>query len=213
MPKKLLFKPNHKLSAENIMYFSHNIRQMDGFSGDGFEEFLRNLFICFGYTVNSNVVQLPNGYFGDGGIDLVVQKGGIKTAVQAKAWRLEYVENVGVEVIRNLAGAIVGQKDKKIGGCVITTNFFTQNALYEAKTNFPHIELIDRYKLLHMVSTLNPKIMAEGVDFVFEEINKHMNKCQECGHVLTGKVNKSNGKAFLACPKSPNCRYTESLRG
>jgi len=211
MPKKLVFKPNKKLSAENIMYFSRWIRQMDAFSGDGFEEFLRDLFICFGYTVNTNAVQLPNGYFGDGGIDLVVQKGGIKTAVQAKAWRLEYDGNVGVEVIRNLAGAIVGQKGKKMGGCVITTNFFTQNALYEAKTNFPHIELICRYKLLHMVSTLNPKIIPEGVEFAFEELNKHMNKCPKCGHVLTGRINKFDERRFLACPKNIDCKHTEAF--
>ena len=209
MPKKLVFKPNKKLSAENIMYFSHNIRQMDDMKGEEFEDFLRNLFTCFGYTVTPNLIQLPNGFSGDGGIDLIAQKGKNKTAIQAKAWRLEFTKTVGVEVVRGLAGSIVGKRDKRMGGCVITTSFFTPNAIEETRMCFPHIELIDRRKLLETVAILNPNIIAEGVDYVFEKINEHMKKCPKCGHVLTEKENENNGIKFLACPKFPNCKHTE----
>jgi restriction system protein len=96
------------------------IDQMDGIT---FERRLAHLFSSRGYRVE----QTRAG--GDYGADLVLEKDGVRTVVQAKRW----TKNVGVKAIQEAVAA------KPIYRCdhamVVTNRYFTEPALRLARAN------------------------------------------------------------------------------
>ena len=96
------------------------IDQMDGIT---FERRLKHLFVSRGYRVEQTRAR------GDYGADLVLEKDGVRTVVQAKRW----TKNVGVKAIQEAVAA------KPMYSCdqamVVTNRYFTQQAERLATAN------------------------------------------------------------------------------
>jgi Restriction endonuclease len=110
------------------------IAEIDTMDGRTFEVFLSTLFRHLGYSVE------VTRYRGDYGADLVVKRGGRKTAVQAKRWK----KRVGLKAVQEAVAA------KAMYGCegalVVANRDFTQQARRLARAN--KVELWDREVLV-----------------------------------------------------------------
>jgi restriction endonuclease Mrr len=109
------------------------ILDVDLMSGIEFEKFLEKLFSAMGYLVAVTKAT------GDQGADLVIEKFGEKTAVQAKC----YADKVGNYAVQEVLAAKSMYKAHR--AMVVTNNYFTDAAKSLATAN--RIELWDRDKL------------------------------------------------------------------
>lgn len=117
-----------------------DMEYIDSLSGLEFEDFLKELFIDFGYKIKD----LP--YSNDYGADLIISKGFEEIVIQAK----NYSGNVGNKAIQEVVSAKVYYKCDK--AMVITNSYYTQNAIKTAQES--GVILIDRDEL--------EKILNEG---------------------------------------------------
>jgi HJR/Mrr/RecB family endonuclease len=106
-------------------------------SGEEFEMFLEQLFKRKGYKVERV------GHVSDYGADLIIDKDGTKTAVQAKCWK----NPVSVKAIQEINTSMAHYSATK--AMVVTNSRFTSNAVTLAKEN--DVELIDRQKLASLI--------------------------------------------------------------
>lgn len=109
-------------------------------TGEEFELFLKELYEQIGYEVALTPTT------GDQGADLIVEKSGVKTVVQAKF----YSSAVGNSAVQEVIGAIGFYKADK--GIVITNNLFTKSAKELAQAN--NIHLIDGNSLVSIIETV-----------------------------------------------------------
>lgn len=109
---------------------------IDKMSGIEFEDYLFNLFKKMNYEVEKTPAS--NDY----GADLLLLKDGIKTVVQAK----RYNSSVGVSAIQEIIGAKGYYNADKC--LVITSNYFTNNAINLANAN--EVELWNRDYLVNI---------------------------------------------------------------
>jgi len=114
----------------------HPIDQMDGTT---FEHYLEQLLRTHGYKVKHV------GQVGDFGADLLVEREGRRSVVQAK----RYAANVGIDAVREAATA--RQHYRADGAIVITNSTFTRAATELARTS--HVELWGRPRLLQLASS------------------------------------------------------------
>ncbi len=116
--------------------------EIDKMPGEDFEKRLAILFGNLGYKVQHT------GRIGDYGIDLVIEKDGIRTAVQAKCYKRE---RVGLSAIQQVYAG------KNEYGCsealVVTNSHFTTQAVQLAKVN--NVRLWSRRYLIKIL--LNEK--------------------------------------------------------
>lgn len=124
-------------SQKNV---SNAIEYVDTLTGYEFEDYLKKLFMSFGYSSEN----LP--YSNDFGADLIISKGFSKIVIQAK----NYVGNVGNKAVQEVHSAKSYYKCDV--GIVITNSHFTLSAQKTADAT--GIILIDREKL--------EKIIVEG---------------------------------------------------
>ena len=110
------------------------IADIDTMDGKTFEEYLEVLFAKLGYKVERT------RYVGDYGADLITQKDGVKTVIQAK----RYGKTVGIKAVQEAVAA------KGMYGCteamVVTNSTFTQAAKELARAN--RVTLWDRDRLV-----------------------------------------------------------------
>lgn len=112
---------------------------LDGMSWREFELLIGEAFRKRGYQVAETGGNGP-----DGGVDLVLRKGGEKYLVQCKQWK---ALKVGVEVVRELYGVMAAQGATT--GFVVTSGRFTKDA--EAFAHGRNVRLIDGPQLLEMI--------------------------------------------------------------
>tara|TARA_Y100000590_G_scaffold467033_1_gene644398 strand:- start:82 stop:2262 length:2181 start_codon:yes stop_codon:yes gene_type:complete len=117
----------------------YEIENIDVMGGIEFEEFLSKLFTKMGYL--SDVTQSS----GDQGADLIIEKNGKKTVVQAK----RYSDNVSNSAIQEAVAALKHYDCDS--AMVVTTSNFTKGAKELAKSN--NVQLIDRVKLKKLLET------------------------------------------------------------
>lgn len=116
------------------------IHDIDRMQGDEFEKRLEVLFKSLGYQAKrtNQAANKP-----DYGVDLVIEKFGVKTAVQAKRWK----GYVGEDAVRQVYSG------KNIYNCieamVVTNSFFSRMARDLAKSN--NVRLWDRNKLIEVL--------------------------------------------------------------
>ena len=109
------------------------ITGIDQMNGAQFEQFVAKLFTLMGYTTE------VTKHSGDQGIDVIAQKSGIRTGIQAK----RHAGKVGNSAVQEVvAGKAFYHLDKAI---VITNSEFTQSAKDLAKAT--NVELWDRAAL------------------------------------------------------------------
>jgi len=115
-----------------------------------FEVLVAEAFRRRGYTV------LENGGGGaDGGVDVVLLKGGRKFFVQCKQWK---ARQIGVTTVREFKGVIATSGAS--GGFVVSSGSFTPDA--RAFASNASIELIDGPALLKMVEEVETSASPSG---------------------------------------------------
>ncbi len=112
---------------------------LDGMSWQSFEMLVGEGFRLQGYQVTET-----GGGGADGGLDLVLTKGGEKFLVQCKQWR---AMKVGVEIVRELYGVMAARG--ATGGFVVTSGRFTNDA--KLFTQGRNLQLVDGPRLLAML--------------------------------------------------------------
>ncbi len=121
------------LMADGQKYGQITIRDIDTISGYDFELVLERLFEGMDYQVKHT--SLSN----DQGADLIIEKDGTRSVVQAKNW----TANVGNSAIQEVVAAIKHYQANR--ALVISSSGFTQSAIDLARSN--KVELWDRTKL------------------------------------------------------------------
>lgn len=151
-----------------------------------FEQFIAHLFQKMGYK--TEIV----GGAGDGGIDVIAEKNGVKYYIQCKKF---ITRQVSVGAMRDFYGAVVGKLSVS-KAYFITTNVFTADA--EKFAADKPIVLVDGQKLMQYVHK------ASGIEI--PETKKET--CPRCGGMLAERDGKF-GK-FLGCKNYPKCKYTRT---
>jgi len=151
------------------------IADIDSMDGKKFEKYLEVLFERLGYKVERT------RYIGDYGADLVTQKNGVKTVIQAK----RHKNKVGVKAIQEAVAAKGYYNCDK--AMVITNSYFTTQAKELAVKN--GVDLWDRKDLVKNLL----KIKKEGeikITQTSPEVisNDPSDKCFICGMTVSEKV-------------------------
>lgn len=121
--------------------FSHTgYESVDLMDGVSFERYVETVMRASGYRVKHV------GRSGDSGADLVAERDGIRSVVQAK----RYSGNVGVDAIQEVATARAPYDAQH--AIVVTSSYFTDAAIRLAKSN--DVELWDRRRLADLALNL-----------------------------------------------------------
>jgi len=127
---------------QQIRLGKSGIFEIDQMTGEEFEERLKILFTRLGYKAERTVRGTTKP---DYGADLVIEKNGIKTVVQAKRWRTDFF--VGEDAVRAAYSA------KNYYNCteamVVTNTNFSNMAWNLAKVN--NVKLWNRPYLIRML--------------------------------------------------------------
>ncbi|MEZ4727657.1 MAG: restriction endonuclease [Caldilineaceae bacterium] len=114
---------------------------VDRFTGRQFEQYLQFLFEKLGFQTELTPPQ------GDFGADLILERDGLRTAVQAK----RSAGTVGVEAIQQVVAAMPFYECNR--AIVVTNSYFSKRAKELAKVNL--VELWDRQKLTSVALSLH----------------------------------------------------------
>ncbi len=165
-----------------------------------FEELLAGYFRERGFEVITNTGAGP-----DGGVDLLLRRGGELHLVQCKHWR---AQKVPVSTVRELLGLIAAEG--AAGGFVVTSGAFTADA--RAFANGRNIELIDGPALRQRIA---PKPGAAAPTASSATETAATPDCPRCGAPMTRRTARRGptaGKAFWGCTRYPACRGTRAVR-
>ncbi len=167
------------------------IAWLRGLTPKEFEDYIAELFRRLGYKAYS--VGGPN----DGGIDVVIEKEGIKHYVQCKKYFK--AREVRVGEVRDFYGALADRLATG-KGYFITTSKFTLPAEEFAKDK--PIELIDGNRLVKYIRLAEPKNK--------EKEKQEINNCPKCDGQLIERKGKYG--EFMGCSNYPKCKYTEKVK-
>jgi restriction system protein len=189
---------------------------LEGMTWREFEMLVGEAFRLKDYRIEER-----GGRGADGGVDLVLRKGGKKFLVQCKQWR-SY--KVGVGVIREHFGVMTAERAD--GGFVVTSGRFTTEAKVFAK-GF-HIELIEGEVLFQMIKQARFAAGRPGVqpsrdpspiqatgpsaetapDAGTSDTPPSCPKCSSEMVRRTAKRGANAGSSFWGCSNYPHCRGT-----
>jgi restriction system protein len=125
------------------------ITQIDAMDGILFERRMALLFGSLGYRVEQTKAR------GDYGADLVLERGGVRTVVQAKRW----TKNVGLKAVQEAVAAKPMYHCSK--AMVVTNRYFSHSAITLAKANT--VELWDRDRLIQeLLASGGQSVSAAG---------------------------------------------------
>jgi restriction system protein len=189
---------------------------LEGMTWQEFELLVGEGFRLRGYSV------LESGGGGaDGGVDLVLRKGGEKFLVQCKQW---HAFKVGVQVVRELYGVMAAKG--AAGGFVVTSGQFTHDAKDFAKGR--NVTLVDGpmlHKMLHQARgsragqtssappSSQPVVSKAAVSAQPPKSSPASTfpACPRCSQPMvrrTAKKGANVGKDFWGCSDYPRCRGT-----
>ncbi len=172
---------------------------LNGMSWQEFEMLVGEVFRQRGCTVTET-----GGGGADGGIDLVLRKGGEKFLVQCKQWK---AYKVGVTTIRELYGVMAAEG--AAGGFVVTSGVFTHEAKSFAAGK--NIGLIDGAELKAVIKGMPQQRLATAAHPApqsAQAANANQD-CPKCGGTMIKRIAKQGanaGKAFWGCANFPQCR-------
>lgn len=140
----------------------------------------------------------------DGGVDLVLRRGGEKFLVQCKQWR---ALKVTVNVVRELYGVMAAQG--AAGGYVVTCGSFTDDA--KAFAEGRNIWLINGVQLKQMADSVKKSADALGTPAadVPAPAGETAPACPRCGAPMVRRTAQRGayaGESFWGCTKYPGCR-------
>ncbi|MEN6371535.1 MAG: restriction endonuclease [Armatimonadota bacterium] len=163
-----------------------------------FEELVAAVFRKQGYGA------IMTGSGADGGIDIVLSRGGEQTLVQCKHWRSS---KVGVALIRELHGLTHSKMYQGSKGIFVTFGRYTSDAVVFAKEN--GVKLIDGRTLAEMIRSVQTKNQSTQPA---ESVNVPLSPyCPFCGRqmvIRTARRGNRAGSKFWGCTAYPSCRGT-----
>ena len=151
------------------------------------------------YQQQGYAVERRGGANPDGGIDLVVSKGGIRSAVQCKHWKSW---KVGVKQIRELLGALADSGIQN--GIFVTLQQYTDEAKELAARH--HIQLLNERELMQLLKTVNWNYNP-AITSIFNDGRKLCPKCESEMVLRTAKRGANVGQQFWGCSTYPKCRF------
>lgn len=177
---------------------------LDGMSWQQFEHLVGEAFRMQGYSVIES-----GGGGADGGVDLILAKGGDKYIVQCKQWK---AFKVGVAVVRELYGVMAAKGSA--GGFVVTSGRFTEEASRFASGR--NIRLIDGMELSKLLRPDNLKDVRQSPQNPPRPATQAAERslapiCPLCSAGMVQRVAKRGataGKPFWGCLTYPACRGT-----
>ncbi|MGE3348074.1 MAG: restriction endonuclease [Ramlibacter sp.] len=180
---------------------SNGAQALDGLSWREFEMLVGEAFSRQGYRVSE-----LGGNGADGGVDLVLTKGGETFLVQCKQWK---AFKVGVDVVRELYGVMAARG--ATGGYVITSGRFTADA--QAFASGRNVKLFDGPRLLALIKDVKAEHEAETAPAPLSMRPQAAASpaCPSCGAAMvlrTAKKGANAGKQFWGCSTYPACRGT-----
>lgn len=143
-----------------------------------------------------------NGLGGaDGGVDLVLRKGGETWLVQCKRWK---TFKVGVKEVRELFGIVAAERAS--GGIFVTCGSYTQDGRAFAKGK--PLDLVDGAALLELVRGVQrtPALAASRPEVVEVPISPSCPKCGASMVLRTATRGTNAGGQFWGCSAYPKCR-------
>jgi len=168
------------------------LRSIDWFQ---FEKLVGLVYRKLGYKVTRRGGANP-----DGGIDLVIEKDGQRSAVQCKQWK---TWNIGVKAVREFLGALADAGIQK--GIFITLRGYTGEAKQLAEKH--GMEIVNEAGLAQLLKSTDAKNDPEALTLL-HETRKFCPKC-ECEMVLrTATKGAGAGKQFWGCSAFPKCGFT-----
>lgn len=174
---------------------------LNGMSWQEFEMLVGQAFRVQGYQVVET-----GGAGADGGVDLVLRKGGETWLVQCKQWKAFKVD---VKVVRELYGVMAARG--AAGGFVITSGTFTADAGGFAEGR--NVRLIDGARLHALIqqgkiaNAMGETPTAARVTPVEEAVPR----CPKCAASMVRRTAKNGvnaGSQFWGCSTYPACRGT-----
>jgi len=179
---------------------------LDGISWREFEMLVGEAYALQGYRVTET-----GGGGADGGVDLVLTKGGEKFFVQCKQWK---AYKVGVDVVRELYGVMAAKG--ATGGFVVTSGRFTDDA--KAFADGRNVQLVDGTKLFALIKQVKQsqatKQPATAALVQAKEPVAAEATCPQCGSSMVKRTARKGGNAggeFWGCSKFPTCRGVRPL--
>ena len=171
------------------------LRAIDWFQ---FEKIVALAYQKLGYTVTRRGGANP-----DGGIDLVIEKDGQRSAVQCKQWK---TWNVGVKAVREFLGALTDAGMHH--GIFITLRGYTSDAKQLAEKH--GIEIVNEAGLAQLLESTDAKHDPEVLDLL-QDTRKFCPKCEREMVLRTASKGLNAGGQFWGCSAYPRCRFTMQL--
>ena len=169
----------------------NSIRELDW---RRFELLIAEGFRREGYTI----VDTPQG--ADGGVDIVLFKGGKRILVQCKHWKSR---QVGVRVVREMLGVVTASGAQS--GIIAISGTFTKDAEEFAEKN--RIRLIDGQELVGLLN-LRGTTKKPPTQPAFVVPVPVCPRCNKPMVLRTAKEGQFAGQKFWGCSKYPACRGT-----
>ena len=171
---------------------------LDGMSWQQFERLVGAAFQLQGYAVTET-----GGGGPDGGVDLVLSKGGEKFLVQCKQWK---AFKVGVDVVRELYGVMAAKG--AAGGFVVTSGRFTEEATRFASGR--NVQLVDGPRLHGLIQQARGAKVTSAANPT-EPAAAAAPTCPICSGAMTQRMAQRGpnaGRAFWGCRAYPGCKGT-----
>jgi restriction system protein len=179
---------------------SKSASALDGMSWREFEMLVGEAYALQGYHVTET-----GGGGADGGVDLVLTKGGEKFFVQCKQWK---AYKVGVDVVRELYGVMAAKG--ATGGFVVTSGRFTDDA--KAFAAGRNVQLLDGTRLFVMIKQAKQSQSTTQRGTVLQSVQASTAAeptCPQCGSGMVKRTARKGGNAggeFWGCKNFPTCR-------
>ncbi|MBS0454896.1 MAG: restriction endonuclease [Proteobacteria bacterium] len=182
---------------------------LDGISWREFEVLVAEAFRLQGFQVTET-----GGGGADGGVDLVLAKGGEKFLVQCKQWK---AHKVGVEIVRELYGVMAARG--ATGGFVVTSGGFSSAAQEFARGR--NLKLVDGARLFSLIQQAKTSLASTSTTpaELVEARQRGWTAapgpiCPSCGADMvkrTAKKGHNAGQAFWGCSTYPACPSVRSI--
>jgi hypothetical protein len=167
------------------------LRAIDWFQ---FEKIVALTYQKLGYSVTRRGGANP-----DDGIDLVIEKGGERAAVQCKQWRTWDVKK---GTVMGFLGALTHSGIKK--GILVTLGGCTGDAKQLADAH--GIEFVNEAGLARMLEGTNARFDPEVLE-ILQDKRKFCPKCEQEMILRIGKKGLGAGKTFWGCSTYPRCHF------
>jgi restriction system protein len=163
-----------------LLELHQTMRDIQAMSWREFED-----LIAANYAARDYAVEPVGGEGPDGGVDLIVRKGGHTWLVQCKHWRSQWVDE---RPLRELLGVVTARG--ATGGVFVSCGVFGDKALSFAKSN-EKLELIGGEQLRELIANATRTANVGA-------------KCPSCGSSMREKRGRFG--PFLGCSNFPACR-------